>query len=395
MNTALLRITGRPGEVSARTVRNLLNGTTRQPIGRTRAALEDVFGCPITDLGFGTPRTTAPPEDPVLRRTFITSSAAVAAAAVASPPAAAAPQRVGATDVARLESGLGRLTEIDDRQGGHHALERAALAGATAALALTRENASARTRGRLFAIASDYTCWAAWSSIDARRLDHAETYLDRALSLAGLGSDTTAALRVWNFRSMLAYQRGDGATALAAGHAAQTATITRRDPLFASLAHARTAVAHSHAGDRQAALRSLGRAEGALGRAREVHRPSWADFYGRAELDALTAIVQDNVGLGAEAEASSYRALAQIPARFRRNRALATARLALAQLHQGEAELACTSAASVFTVMDGDPLPARMRTLLGDFHRDLLTAAPGSAAAINWTDNLRTNWSRP
>ncbi|MFD5618497.1 hypothetical protein [Streptomyces yangpuensis] len=139
----------------------------------------------------------------------------------------------------------------------------------------------------------------------------------------------------------------------------------------------------------------MGRAEDALGRARKVHRPSWADFYGRAELVALTAIVQDNVGMGAEAEASSYRALAQIPARFRRNRALATARLALAQLHQGEAELACSSAADVFTVMDGDPLPARMRTLLGDFHRDLLTAAPGSAAANDWTNNLRANWSRP
>jgi hypothetical protein len=34
MNAALAQITGRPGDVSDRTIRNLLNGTSRRPIGR-------------------------------------------------------------------------------------------------------------------------------------------------------------------------------------------------------------------------------------------------------------------------------------------------------------------------------------------------------------------------
>lgn len=72
MDTALADITGRPGDVSARTVRNLLNGASRRPIGRTCAALERVFGCPVEDLGFSAPRTMQhPQEDPVRRRTFI------------------------------------------------------------------------------------------------------------------------------------------------------------------------------------------------------------------------------------------------------------------------------------------------------------------------------------
>ncbi|MDX3488375.1 helix-turn-helix transcriptional regulator [Streptomyces sp. ID05-18] len=51
LNDALREITGRPGDTSARAVRNLLNGSSRRPIGRTCAALERVFGCSVEDLG--------------------------------------------------------------------------------------------------------------------------------------------------------------------------------------------------------------------------------------------------------------------------------------------------------------------------------------------------------
>jgi len=74
----------------------------------------------------------------------------------------------------------------------------------------------------------------------------------------------------------------------------------------------------------------------------------------------------------------AHRALTRIPPAFRRNRALATAQLALAQLHQGDTEQATATAADVFTIMDGAPLPGRMRTLIGDFHRDLLVLAPST-----------------
>ncbi|WP_260462988.1 helix-turn-helix transcriptional regulator [Streptomyces sp. TRM72054] len=112
MNTALAEITGRPGDVSARTVRNLLNGTSRRPIGRTCAALERVFGCPVEDLGFSAPRTMHhPQEDPVRRRTFIASATGTAAAAV---PLVGQRRAVGMSDVARAAAGMNALVTATD-----------------------------------------------------------------------------------------------------------------------------------------------------------------------------------------------------------------------------------------------------------------------------------------
>ncbi|GGW73730.1 hypothetical protein GCM10010381_68070 [Streptomyces xantholiticus] len=47
---------------------------------------------------------------------------------------------------------------------------------------------------------------------------------------------------------------------------------------------------------------------------------------------------------------------------------------------------ACDTAAKVFDMMTCAPLPGRMRSLIGDFHRDLPTRAPDAAAAREWGD---------
>ncbi|MEU4077945.1 hypothetical protein [Streptomyces venezuelae] len=152
--------------------------------------------------------------------------------------------------------------------------------------------------------------------MDARERARARArqHLDRALYLAGLAQDPSLTLRVWNSVSMLAHQQGDHAEALAAGQAAKATAVTRRDPLYASLAHARTAIAHAHLDEGRQALRALDLAAASLDKADlALPRPSWI----------------------------------------------------------------------------------RMRSLLGDFHRDLLTLAPGSAIALDWADRYRTEWSRP
>ncbi|MFE9445596.1 helix-turn-helix domain-containing protein [Streptomyces sp. NPDC006602] len=203
MNTALAGITGRPGDVSARTVRNLLNGTSR--IGRTCAALERVFGCPVEDLGFSAPRTMQhPQEDPVRRRTFIASATGTAAAAV---PLVNQRRAVGMSDVARAAAGMNALVEADDRQGGHAELEKAALKGRTGVLELQQRNAGERVRRALYALAAEYTTIAAWSCIDARNLDQAQKYLNASSTYAGLSQDGPTEMRVWVNLSMLAYQR--------------------------------------------------------------------------------------------------------------------------------------------------------------------------------------------
>ncbi|WP_256122555.1 helix-turn-helix transcriptional regulator [Streptomyces sp. LUP47B] len=392
-----LRSRGCEGTVSDRTVRNWVTGKTKWPHHRQREALQAVFGCTAEELGFRPPtasRTTTEPEPPVERRSFLSTATGTAATVVV--PVHSRPSTVGTSDVIRLRSGLDALMALDASRGGHEALERSALAGANDALEKVRQAASQRIRQRLYSVAANYTATAAWAAIDGRQLDRAQARLNRALYLAGMAKDPIAELRVWNSYAMLAHQREDFTDAVDAGYAAQATGIARRDPFYGSLAHARTAVGQATIGDRQAAIRSLGYAEEALSKARKDEtRPSWISFYGEAELMAMTAIARDRIGDFAEAEAASHQALGSIPKQFQRNRALATARLALCQVHQRDAELATTTASEVFEMMSGHQIPGRMRSLLGDFYRDLISLAPDASVAQEWGDRHRSEWSRP
>ncbi|MFF2165437.1 XRE family transcriptional regulator [Streptomyces sp. NPDC058175] len=398
VNDAIGGFTGRPGTTSERTVFRWLSGENQWPQAKQRRALEIISSLSVTALGFE-PRgnrkpTPAPSKDPsVHRRRFLT---AVPGTALAGATAASSrPSRVGTADVIRLRDRMKQLIEIDAARGGHSALERAALAGAEEALRLQRNSTTQRVRQRLFGIAADYTATAAWSLIDARDLDTANAHLERALTYAGMAQDADMTMQVWNLRAMLARQREEYGEAVAAAQAAQATAITRRSPLHNSLAHARLAIGLAHSHEPKAALRSLGRAEDALSQVRgDQVPPVWIAFYGAAELYSITAIVRDHVGDPAQAEAASHRALSALPESYRRNRANATARLALAQLHQGEAEHACATSADAFAIMAEDPLPGRMRSLLGDFHRELITRAP-ARLADEWTDRYRTEWSTP
>jgi len=264
----LLRSHGCEGTVSDRTVRNWVTGKTKWPHRRQREAVEAVFGCTAEELGFRPPsasRTTIEPEPPVERRSFLSTATGTAATVVV--PVDLRPSTVGTFDVIRLRSGLDTLMALDASRGGHEALERSALAGADEALEKVRQAASQRIRQRLYSVAANYTATAAWAAIDGRRLDRAQARLNRALYLAGMAKDPTVEMRVWNSYAMLAHQRCEYAQALDAGYAAQATAITRRNPLFASLAHARTAIGYSNLGDEQAAMRSLGYAKEALGKA--------------------------------------------------------------------------------------------------------------------------------
>ncbi|MEV5950383.1 hypothetical protein [Streptomyces sp. NPDC051993] len=387
-----LQEAGERDSVGERTVRTWLTGKSRWPHRAKRDALEAVFRCTVEDLGFYPPGSPAPPQETadVIRRRFLTDIGGTAAAVslIAARPS------VGTSDVIRLRNGMDSLTRLDQARGGHAALERAALAGAREAVGLQAKSATQRVRLRLFSIAAHYTAAAAWSCIDARQLGRAQSHLDEALRLAGMGQDPVAQMRVWNATAILSHQLGDAGAGLAAAQAAQTTAITRRDPLFGSLAHARTAIGHAQSGDRRAATRSLGYAEEALSKAhRDEPRPEWIAFYGAAELYALSGIVQLRLNQPAQAEAATHRALAALPREYRRNRAMTTVDLALAQLHQGDVEQACATTEDVFGLMSGSPLPGRLRVLLGDFYRDLLTLAPSARATREWADHYRSEWS--
>ncbi|MFM9700142.1 helix-turn-helix domain-containing protein [Streptomyces europaeiscabiei] len=392
LNDALRDVTGRQGNISERTVRNWLAGAHRRPIGRTCLALERVFGCPVGELGFSAPRSMQhPPEDSVRRRKFFASTAGTAVTAV---PFIKQQRSVGMSDVARAAAGMDALVAADDRRGGHTALASAALKCRAEVLDLQRRNASERVRRALYTLATEYTNMTAWFYIDLRDLDLAQKYLHESTTFAGLSQDPHTQMRVWNNMTFLARQRKNFPEALAAAQAAQASAAARRDPFFTSLGHVRAALAHADLGDTRASQRSLGSAQEALLKAPEEQRPRWTAFYGKAELNHLAALILNQNRKSAEAEAMAHRALAGIPLEFRRNRALATCQLAIAQLQQEEPEQATETAASVFTIMDGTPLPGRMRTQIGDFHRNLLHLTPWSTCARDWADRMRDEWSR-
>ncbi|MFF2964827.1 XRE family transcriptional regulator [Streptomyces sp. NPDC057963] len=390
----LTRRTGPGRGLSEITVHKWRSGATSWPQEKYRIALEQVSGLMVAALGFAPPdrrKKPAPVEDPVHRRSFLAPATGSAGAAVLGPSAAGA----GSGDVLRLRQQLDTLMVLDDSRGGHDTLERAALVGAREAVALQEKPATQRTRQRLFSLAADYTATAAWSCVDARESARAQPLHERALHLAGLAQDPVATMRVWNSVAILAHQRGAHAEALAAGQAARATAVAHRDPLFASLAHARIAIAHAHLGDHRPALRSLEHAEKALAKAAPARlRPSWIAFYGRAELHAVTSIVHDRLGNSPAAEAASHHALTALPDVFARNRAFATARLALAQLHQGDLDQAAATTAGIFPLLGGAALPGRLRTLLGDFYRDLITTAPDAPVTREWSNRYRTDWSR-
>ncbi len=392
-----MQATGARGGVTDRTVRRWLAGEVRSPQARQARALAEVAGRPVAALGFVPRRRRVQEEvDSMKRRTFVVTTGVVTAVAGVGPAAAggapAAPARrgprprAGMGDVDRLSGRLADVVAADDRYGGTDRLEARAVALAQQALALQEHaTVSARVRGRLFALAASFTSSALWAATDGGRLEAAQRHRDRAVMLAGLSGDGAEVFRAWGHAAALARYLGRPGDALAADDAARAVPLVRRDPLFASLVHARTAVHHADTGAATAALRSLGHAEDALDRAQSAPRPPWIAFYDAAELQLLAATAHGALGRWADAEAHARAALAQLRPHLLRNAALTRAHLARAQLEQGALEEAVATAGAV------PPAARHGRTgrLLETFSARLESLAPGTPEARTWAAHTR------
>ncbi|WP_431959397.1 hypothetical protein [Actinacidiphila sp. bgisy160] len=389
MNDALLARTGRRGELTDRTIRRLLSGQTRWPQSRQLLALEAVFGCTGEALGFTRPHRSKrprPEKAPVDRRAFITATAA--AAALNAAPAAASP-RIGRADIERLQAELDALSAQDQRSGGSAAIETRALAQAQIATDLMNSGqATSSIRRAAYSLAANATMAAAWAALDTHAMDRAQRHVERALTLAGLSGDSVVVLRAWNYMALLASQQQRPADAQAAAERVRGNAMTRRDPLYASLGHARFALALSQQNDTRRALRAIRLSEDALHRADPAApRPAWFGFYDIAEWHGLSSLVHLRIGRPDEAEYHAHRTLAQIRPGYERNQAYYTAQLALAQVRQGDLEQACRTADALYT--HGLPNSGRVRALLRNFRTE--AAATGSARARAWLNDTRTN----
>ncbi|MFI2077562.1 hypothetical protein [Streptomyces triculaminicus] len=290
---------------------------------------------------------------------------------------------MGASDVDRLERLHGQLIEDDDQLGGTGAVEQRAAALARHALTLQNKGAASdRIRSRLYAIAANFTDSAMWAAIDGRRLQAANGYLNEAVTLAALSGDSPTIVRVWGHAGSLYRHMNRPTDALAASEAARKTSRAQRDPLYTSLTYARLAVDQASTDSPTTVLRNLDNAQRSLARIDPAEpRPSWMRFYDQAELDLLACGAHTTMGRWNEAEARAHATLARLHPCMLRNRALVTAYLALAQLHQGDADLAVATARTVAPAL----VHGRIAHLLDDFTTHLRATAPASSHAREWT----------
>lgn len=162
--------------------------------------------------------------------------------------------------------------------------------------------------------------------------------------------------------------------------------------MFASLGHARHAAIYGLIGDSRAVRQTLGHARDAYERADpNIPRPPWmAAVCDQAELEELALSAHLNLGNYANAEAHAHKSLAFLRPYMQRDRAIVTARLAHAQLGQGDAEAAVATALSV--PVDLTNRHPRVSGVLLDFDRALRAISSTSTFAHAW--NERTEGSR-
>ncbi|MFJ4772363.1 XRE family transcriptional regulator [Streptomyces uncialis] len=396
VNRSLEQLTGRPGGLDGSSVRGWKAGRVRWPKSATRKALEDIAGLPATALGFiprgRTLSTPVPPqqEDPDMKRRTLVGGIVTAAVAAAA-PAAASPRRIGMSDVDRLQKRFAEIVASDHRHGGQLGIEQRAAALADEALNLQNAgSATQRVRSSLYASAAAFRSSAMWAAIDGRRYDDAKTHMREAQTLAEMSGDQAIKFRIWSHTGTMYRHLGRPADALAANDVARNLFLTRRDPLFASLGLARQGAIQGTAQDRSGMRRTFDQAQEAMLRSDPTdYRPVWMlAFYDQAELDSLALSANLALGDYPTAEYHAHRCLSALRPHMIRSRAIATTRLAHAQLAQGAADTATATAMKVPAHVATHH--ARVARMLQEFGAALRATAPGSTTAQTWTEHAAT-----
>ncbi|MEV5984923.1 hypothetical protein AB0L85_07845 [Streptomyces sp. NPDC052051] len=330
-----------------------------------------------------------------MKRRTLVGGIAAAAAAAAAVPGTAAPRRIGMSDVDRLQRRFTEIIASDHRHGGQLGIEQQAVALANEALNLQNAgSATQRVRSNLYACAASFRSSAMWAAIDSRRYDDAQQHMREAQALAEMSGDQAIKFRIWSHTGTMYRHMGRPADALAANYVARGLHITRRDPMFASLGLARQAAIQGVAQERTGTCRAIDQAQEAMSRAdSHAYRPVWMlAFYDQAELDSLALSAYLSLGAYQTAEFHAHRCLSALRPHMIRSRAIATTRLAHAQLAQGDADAATGTAMQVS--VDAATQHARVSRMLQEFGAALRATAPGSPLARLWTEHAAT-WRTP
>ncbi|WP_308294914.1 hypothetical protein [Streptomyces sp. JJ66] len=291
----------------------------------------------------------------------------------------------------RFEAEHARIVAQDQALGGAQRVENDAVELAMRIKsALSRGVAASMwVRTKLYCLASDVTCSAAFAAIDAQARTRARGHLDAAVTYAGLSGNSETQYHVWNHLSIVAGQRNDHAEVSAAADAAKSQSIAKKDLLYASLAHLRNARAHAGRQDRSAALRALRAAEGSFDRHASVQRPRWIEFFDGAELDGLTSIVWLRLGEPDRAEYHLHRALGAIQPERVRNRTYYIAHLSLSQARQGDFESACHTADQAAELLGCVRGSKRTTDTLASVRKLVVSSGTKEPSVLDWAERAQ------
>ncbi|MEU8779924.1 hypothetical protein [Streptomyces sp. NPDC048606] len=295
-------------------------------------------------------------------------------------------------DVARIRQSFGEIIASDHRVGGQVSVEAAAAHFAGRALALQQSgSASQAVRAALYATAAAFQSSAMWAAIDGQRYEAAERYLRDAQAIAAMSGDQAIVFRIWSHAGAMYRHMGRPGEADAANAVARRLGITR-DPMIASLGQARQGAILAAGGDVKQAARTFDRARSTLARARrddDPGRPPWLlAFYDAAEIDSLECSAYSTARDWARAEAAGHRCLARLRPSMQRSRAITTARVARAQLEQGEVDQALVTVRRIpGEVVFGHPRIAGMTQAFGTRLRAL---SSDRAHLDRWRGHLDT-----
>ncbi|MFD6417029.1 XRE family transcriptional regulator [Streptomyces sp. NPDC060194] len=191
---------------------------------------------------------------------------------------------------------------------------------------------------QLAAITADTATQTGWFTFDAGKHDRAQSYFLAALRAAHASGDVRLGAGALSYLAIHGYSTGHPRDGVAATRAALEKVSSLETPALKAMLLTRQARSHAKLGERQAALKALGRAGDLYAKGRSDHDPEWLYWINEGEIHGQSGSCHLDLDDPAGALASFQQARSTLNPDERRTRALVLTREATAHFRTGDAE---------------------------------------------------------
>lgn len=250
-------------------------------------------------------------------------------------------RHVGRVDVEAVRATGQLFRRLDNRFGGGHARQALVQYLNTDIAEMINGSYTDAVGRELFGAAAELTRLAGWMAYDIGLHGLAQRHFIQALRLAQAAGDRVFGGYVLATMSRQATYLGHGREAVQLGRAASHGAGPAASPTARAIFHAVQARGHGVLGEQRECVRSLRRAEGALGESAGAENPDWATFFDEAQLyDEFGHCFRD-LGEGQQAVRFAERSLSLRAEGYARSRAFCQTVLAVGHLQRGDLEAGC------------------------------------------------------